>query len=109
MSIKRVVVIIMTICVLLPLSALYGRAGEDDIRTVDTEDVSVAKLLYMGHASIRITTTEGKVIYIDPFAGEGYEPAADLILITHEPDIAAMADRILHLEDGKIISDTAAE
>ena len=32
-----------------------------------------------------------------------------LILITHEPDIAAMADRILHLEDGKIISDTAAE
>ena len=29
-----------------------------------------------------------------------------LVLITHEPDIAAMADRILHLEDGKIISDT---
>ena len=74
----------MTICVLLPLSALYGRAGEDDIRTVDTEDVSAAKLLYMGHASIRITTAEGKVIYIDPFAGEGYEPAADLILITHD-------------------------
>ena len=42
-----------------------------------------AKLLYMGHASIRITTAEGKVIYIDPFAGEGYEPAADLILVTH--------------------------
>lgn len=29
-----------------------------------------------------------------------------LILVTHEPDIAAMADRIIHLEDGKIISDT---
>ena len=43
-----------------------------------------AKLLYMGHASIRITTGEGKVIYIDPYAGEGYEPAADLILITHD-------------------------
>ncbi len=42
-----------------------------------------AKLLYMGHASIRIVTPEGKVIYIDPFAGEGYEPAADLILVTH--------------------------
>jgi L-ascorbate metabolism protein UlaG (beta-lactamase superfamily) len=37
----------------------------------------------MGHASIRITTPEEKVIYIDPFAGEGYEPAADLILVTH--------------------------
>lgn len=42
-----------------------------------------AKLLYMGQASIRITTAEGKVIYIDPYAGEGYEPAADLILVTH--------------------------
>ena len=29
-------------------------------------------------------TAEGKVIYIDPFAGEGYDAAADLILITHD-------------------------
>lgn len=27
---------------------------------------STAKLLYMGQASIRITTAEGKVIYVDP-------------------------------------------
>lgn len=47
------------------------------------ESAAKAVLLYMGHASIRITTPEGKVIYIDPFAGEGYEPAADLILVTH--------------------------
>lgn len=49
------------------------------------EDVSqdAAKLLYMGQASIRITTKEGKVIYIDPYAGDGYEPTADLILVTH--------------------------
>ena len=40
-------------------------------------------LLYMGHASLRIVTTEGKVIYIDPFAGEGYHLKADLILETH--------------------------
>jgi putative ABC transport system ATP-binding protein len=31
-----------------------------------------------------------------------------LVLITHEMDIASMADRIIHLEDGKIVSDTAA-
>ena len=43
-----------------------------------------AKLLYMGHASIRITTAEDKVIYIDPYAGDGYGPAADLILVTHD-------------------------
>ena len=42
-----------------------------------------ARLLYQGHASLRITSADGKVIYIDPYAGEGYEPAADLILITH--------------------------
>lgn len=41
------------------------------------------KLLYQGHGSLRITTADGKVIYIDPYAGKGYEPAADLILITH--------------------------
>ncbi len=39
-------------------------------------------LLYMGHASLRITTPEGKVIYIDPYAGD-YSVPADLILITH--------------------------
>ena len=34
------------------------------------------------------------------------EMGQTLILVTHEPDIAAMADRIIHLEDGRIISDT---
>jgi len=40
-------------------------------------------LLYMGQASIRIVTGEGKVIYIDPFSGDWYDLPADLILITH--------------------------
>lgn len=48
-----------------------------------TMGISKDKLLYMGQASIRITTAEGKVIYIDPYVGSGYEPAADLILVTH--------------------------
>ena len=41
------------------------------------------KLLYQGHGSLRIVTVEGKVIYVDPYAGEGYDLPADLILITH--------------------------
>lgn len=44
----------------------------------------MAQLLYQGHASLRIITKEGKVIYIDPYAGEGYDKPADLVLITHE-------------------------
>ena len=40
-------------------------------------------LVYQGQASIRIVTAEGKVIYIDPYAGDDYDLAADLILVTH--------------------------
>lgn len=47
----------------------------------------MAALLYQGHGSLRLTTDAGKVIYIDPFAGEGYDAPADLILVTHQhPD-----------------------
>ena len=41
-------------------------------------------LLYQGHASLRIVTGDDKVIYIDPFSGDGYDLPADLILQTHD-------------------------
>ncbi len=44
----------------------------------------MATLLYQGHGSLRMTTDSGKVLYIDPFAGEGYDAPADLILVTHQ-------------------------
>ena len=47
-------------------------------------DMNAPELYYQGHASARIETAEGKVIYIDPFAGDGYDLPADLILITHD-------------------------
>lgn len=40
-------------------------------------------LLYMGQASMRVVTLEGKVIYIDPYAGDAYDLPADLISVTH--------------------------
>ena len=53
----------------------------------ETEAEQMASLLYQGHGSFRLTTDEGKVIYIDPYAGEGYDAEADAILVTHEhPD-----------------------
>ncbi len=58
------------------------------------EDMGAAKLLYQGHASMRITTYEGKVIYVDPFAGEGYDAPADLILMTHGHYDHTQADTI---------------
>ncbi len=44
----------------------------------------MAELLYQGHGSFRICTAEGAVIYVDPYAGEGYDREADLVLVTHE-------------------------
>jgi len=44
----------------------------------------MAKLLYMGGSSLRIQIDEGKVIYIDPYAGNGYNLFADYILVSHE-------------------------
>ncbi len=86
---KRVVFIIITICMAAMFTACGNSSGSQEEQTKQTEqedemETKQAKLLYMGHASIRITTPEDKVIYIDPFAGEGYEPAADLILVTHD-------------------------
>lgn len=60
-----------------------AETAEAEESAESAEPAAKAKLLYMGHSSIRITTPEGKVIYIDPYVGDGYEPAADLILVTH--------------------------
>lgn len=44
----------------------------------------MAKLLYQGHGSYRITTNENLVIYVDPYVGKGYDIPADLVLVSHE-------------------------
>lgn len=55
--------------------------------STDKEEESMNKLLYQGHGSFRLTLSSGEVIYIDPYAGEGYDEPADLILVTHQhPD-----------------------
>ena len=42
------------------------------------------KLLYQGHSSFRLTAADGRVIFIDPYVGEGYDTPADIVLITHQ-------------------------
>ena len=65
-----------TLCGILSLSLLLLGCGSAAAEGSD-------KILYQGHGSLRIVTGEGKVIYIDPYAGEGYDLPADLILVTH--------------------------
>ena len=68
-----------TLCGILSLSILLTGCGS----VLAESPASGHRLLYQGHGSLRIVTREGKVIYIDPYAGEGYDLPADLILITH--------------------------
>jgi len=58
------------------------------------ESSDMATLLYQGHGSLRITTKERNVIYIDPYAGEGYDAPADLILVTHAHQDHTAIDKI---------------
>ena len=43
----------------------------------------MAKLLFQGHGSLRLTTNENTVIYVDPYRGKGYDVPADYIIMTH--------------------------
>jgi len=42
------------------------------------------KMLYQGHGSYRLTADDGRVIYVDPYKGKGYDMPADIILVTHQ-------------------------
>lgn len=44
----------------------------------------MTKILYQGHGSLRLVSDKGTVVYIDPYAGDGYDLPADIILISHE-------------------------
>lgn len=73
------------------------------------EDTEQARLLYQGQGSIRIVSPEGKVIYIDPYAGTGYDLPADLILVTHDdPDHNKIAKVALRNEGCQIITQDEA-
>lgn len=63
----------------------------------------MAKLLYQGHGSYRITTDENIVIYVDPYAGAGYEVPADIILVTHQHGDHNRIDKPAKKEDCRII------
>lgn len=43
-------------------------------------------LSYFGRATVRITSRDGSVAYIDPYADGDYSPKADLVLVTHGHD-----------------------
>ena len=41
----------------------------------------MAKILYQGHGSLRLTSDGGTVVYLDPFVGDGYDKPADFAYV----------------------------
>ena len=63
----------------------------------------MADMLYQGHGSYRFTLDDGTVVYVDPFAGEGYDLPADLVLVTHEHFDHNAVDKMPHAEGCTVI------
>ena len=63
----------------------------------------MAELLYQGHGSYRIVSNEGVVIYVDPYAGEGYDMPADIVIVTHEHSDHNQVDLVTLKDDGVIL------
>ena len=68
----------------------------------------MAKLLYQGHGSLRLTSNSGTVVYIDPYIGDGYDKPADLILVTHQHSDHNRINLPVRADDCKVIQNMDA-
>ena len=68
----------------------------------------MAKLLYQGHGSLRLTSNSGTVVYIDPYIGDGYDKPADLIMVTHQHSDHNRINLPVRADDCKVIQNMDA-
>lgn len=61
-------------------------------------------LTYLGHASVKIRTASGVVIYIDPYFGDDYSEPADIILVTHGHDDHDRVEKPAKKKDCRVIT-----
>lgn len=59
---------------------LFVGCNKTEVKNMSSDNI---RIKYLGHASLKIYFN-GKICYIDPYAGDDYEEPADLVLITHE-------------------------
>ena len=77
LSISMRLVILLAAAVLLMAPAMASAETVADKEPAPT-------LTLIGHASVKIKTAEGIVIYIDPYQPGDYSEKADIILVSHE-------------------------
>ena len=68
----------------------------------------MAQLLYQGHGSFRVTAADGRAIYVDPYAGTGYDLPADIILVTHQHGDHNKIELITQKETCRVITNQEA-
>ena len=66
------------------------------------------KLLYQGHGSYRLTANDGRVIFVDPYKGKGYDIPGDFILVTHQHSDHNKITHVTKKPDCRIISNAEA-
>ena len=66
------------------------------------------KLYYQGHGSFRLSTDDGRIIYVDPCSGDGYDLPADAILVTHQHSDHNKVEKCAQKPDCRIITNKEA-
>ncbi|MCL2808284.1 MAG: MBL fold metallo-hydrolase [Coriobacteriia bacterium] len=67
-----------------------------------------SRLLFQGHASFRLTSDDGRIVYVDPYKGKGYELPASIILVTHQHTDHNRIKRCAQAPDCRIITNVEA-
>jgi len=100
--IKRLLVGVL--CMVIAIAGV-GCAQASSIESEKKGDETVGNLTMLGRASVKIELENGKVIYIDPFAGsaEDYSEPADLVLVTHQHGDHNNVDLVTLNEGGQVI------
>ena len=69
---------------------------------------NMPKLLFQGHGSYRLTADDGRIIYVDPYKGKGYDVKADIILVTHQHKDHNQTERCAQKPGCRIITNAEA-
>lgn len=105
-GIKILLYSMLCIIIVLLIVFLWKKLRKSE-KVVDAKQYPV--MTYIGHASVKIISTEGNVIYIDPYFPGDYETdPADYILVTHGHDDHNQVSLCKQAEGCKVIKWTDA-